>query len=153
MCVCVCVWLEGPVCGELIAQTLIMWPVAVMECDSNVLCSGSLSFQPAKPIKHTLPCSPTTLHCFALHHYPSLLPPPCHTSPSIPTYSTHGLCTRLLSISSSTTSPTSILPRCLCFWLLFPDVHITLESSTCAYPPLEHLSPPTTNACLLVALQ
>lgn len=58
---CVCVCLEGLICGELIAQALIMWPLAVMECDSTVLCSGSLSFQPAKPIKHTL-------HCFALHH-------------------------------------------------------------------------------------
>lgn len=61
VCVHVCVCLEGLICGELIAQALIMWPLAVMECDSTVLCSGSLSFQPAKPIKHTLPC-------FALHH-------------------------------------------------------------------------------------
>lgn len=64
---CVCVWLEGWVCGELIVRPLIMWPVAVMECDSSVLCSGSLSFQPAKPIKHTLPRSPTASRRFTLH--------------------------------------------------------------------------------------
>lgn len=76
-CMCMYVCLEGLICEDLIARTLIMWPLAVMECDSTVLCSGSLSFQPAKPIKHTLPC-------FALHHLlfsASFHPPPPSSSP------------------------------------------------------------------------
>ena len=101
MCVCVHMWLEGLVCGELIAWALIMWPVAVMECDSSVLCSGSPSFQPAKPIRHTLPCSPTASPCIALHHS---LRPYCFQPP-------HAFASTIILRSSSLPCPSPLYLR------------------------------------------
>lgn len=131
---CVCVWLEGWVCGELIVRPLIMWPVAVMECDSSVLCSGSLSFQPAKPIKHTLPRSPTASPCFALHPRPphpktfftSPPPQPSLPSPFSLSQKPHVALFKRFSLfnPSTTTTPGSIRPAysslffVCCLWLL-----------------------------------